>query len=59
MWIVGENRDVNQFQGEFEDYKKELLRKMEAHMAEEEERKEAASAARKERLAARGIGGGK
>eukprot|EP00624_Nannochloropsis_granulata_P002144 evm.model.NODE_2063_length_9545_cov_26.850393.2 len=57
VWIVGENRDVVQFAGEFEDYKMELLRKMEAHMQEEEERKEAAAVARKERLASRGLGG--
>jgi len=57
VWIVGENRDVVQFAGEFEDYKMELLRKMEAHMQEEEDRKEAAAVARKERLASRGLGG--
>lgn len=58
VWIVGENRDVVEFPGEFDDYKKMLLKKMEAHMAAEEERKEAASEARKARLAAKATGGG-
>lgn len=57
VWIVGENRDVVQFPGEFDDYKKTLLRKMEEHMAAEEERKEAQAVARKERLAARTVKG--
>jgi len=59
VWIVGENRDVVQFPGEFEDYKKELLDKMEAHMAEEERRKEALALARKEKLAGRQVGAGR
>ena len=57
VWIVGENRDVVEFPGEFDDYKKSLLRKMELHMAEEEERKEAAAEARRVRLAAKAAGG--
>lgn len=56
LWIVGEERNVREFGGAFDEYKKELLQQMEEHMAAQEEKKEAAAAARRERLAARTAG---
>jgi len=54
LWIVGENRDVYEFSRGFEEYREELLEEMERQMKAEEERKDAALVAKKERLAAKG-----
>jgi ATP-binding cassette subfamily F protein 1 len=56
LWIVGEERNVRVFDGTFDAYKKELLEQMEEHMAVQEQKKEVAAAARRERLAARTAG---
>lgn len=56
LWIVGEERNVRVFDGTFDAYKKELLTQMEEHMAVQEQKKEVAAAARRERLAARTAG---
>merc|ERR1712146_523900 len=38
IWIVGENQNVRVFPGEFDDYKEELLNKMEEAMRKEDEK---------------------